>query len=65
MASSTNCFLWISCFKQTTCNNAKDGDSLRDYLETNKLSKSVDPYDPYDPYISREKFLVMFVILLR
>ena len=39
--------------------------TVRDYLETNKLSKNVDPYDPYDPYISREKFLVMFVVLLR
>ena len=30
--------------KQTTSNNVKEGDSVRVDLETNKLSKNVDPY---------------------
>ena len=30
--------------KETTRNNVKQGDSVRFDLETNKLSKSVDPY---------------------
>ena len=31
-------------FKETTWNNVKEGDSVRVDVETNKLSKNVDPY---------------------
>ena len=31
-------------FKETTCNNVKEGDDVEIDLETNKLSKNVDPY---------------------
>ena len=31
-------------FKETTCNNVKEEGSVRVDLETNKLSKNVDPY---------------------
>ena len=31
-------------FKETTCKIVKGGDSVRAYLETNKLSKKFDAY---------------------
>ena len=31
-------------FKETTWNNVKEGDSVGVDLETNKLSKNIDPY---------------------
>ena len=64
-------------FKETTWNNVKEGNSVRADLEINKLSKNVYPYacailakntffTPGKRWdISREKFLVMFIILSR
>ena len=67
-AKVTSCGFHL--FKETTRNNVKEGDSVRVDLETNKLSKNVDPYARvmrakrrWD--ISREKVLVMFIILSR
>ena len=61
-------------FKETTWNIVKEGDSVRVDLETNKHSKNVDSHACairannfltsgkwWD--ISREKFLLMFIIL--
>ena len=64
-------------FEETTWSNVKEGDSVIVDLETNKFSKNIDPYacairaknqfltrgKRWD--ISREKFLVMFIILSR
>ena len=41
-AKVTSCGFHL--FKETTRNNVKEGDSVRVDLETNKLSKNVDPY---------------------
>ena len=39
-----NCLLKYHVFKETTWSNVKEGDSVSVYLETNKLSKNVDPF---------------------
>ena len=61
-------------FKETTWNNVKEGGSVRVDLETNKVSKYVDPYacaktQFFNSWKTvghiQEKILVMFIIFFK